>query len=142
MCRGWRESSATFLADMGPKPSPEHSLDRIDNDRGYWCGRCDQCLENGWPANCRWATPTEQAANTRVSPRPLTDDERARIERAQNRIPEAEEMAREIVRRAVAERDAEIAEAVKAGASQTDIADVLGITRQAVYNAIKRTGVR
>ena len=49
-------------------------------------------------------------------------------------------MAREIVRRAVAERDAEIAAAVKAGASQTDIADALGITRQAVYNAIRRLG--
>lgn len=73
-----------------------------------------------------------------ISPRPLTDAERARIERAQRHIAEVEEQAREQVRQAVAERDAEIAAAVKAGASQTEIAQALGITRQAVYNAVRR----
>lgn len=75
---------------------------------------------------------------TPISPRPLTNPERARIERAQARIPDAEEMARELVRRAVAERDAEIAAAVKAGARQTDIAEALGMSRQSIYNAVKR----
>lgn len=42
-----------FLADMGEKPSSEHSLDRIDNERGYE------------PGNCRWATREEQMNNTR-----------------------------------------------------------------------------
>jgi DNA-binding NarL/FixJ family response regulator len=74
-----------------------------------------------------------------ISPRPLTDAERATIQRAHSRIPEAEEMARELVRRAVAERDAEITAAVRAGASQTDIAEAIGVSRQAIYNAIKRS---
>lgn len=42
-----------FLAHIGLRPSNEHSLDRIDNDRGYW------------PGNVRWATKTEQMQNTR-----------------------------------------------------------------------------
>ena len=73
-----------------------------------------------------------------ISPRPLTDGERARINRAQDRIAAAESSAREIVRQAVAARDEEIVAAVKAGASQTDVAAALGLTRQAVRNAIKR----
>lgn len=47
----WMEFS-TFLKDMGFRP-PNHSLDRIDNDKGYS------------KENCRWATNAEQASNKR-----------------------------------------------------------------------------
>jgi DNA-binding CsgD family transcriptional regulator len=70
--------------------------------------------------------------------RPLTDAERARIERAHHRIAEAEEEARDKVRQAIADRDREIAAAVRAGARQTDIARALGISRQTVRIAVRR----
>ena len=52
VCDRWLNSKH-FLADMGSRPTAEHSLDRIDND-GNYC-----------PDNCRWATKTEQENNKR-----------------------------------------------------------------------------
>lgn len=65
VCAGWRGSYESFLADMGRKPLPRLTLDRKDNDGNYSCGHCDECLGNNWPANCRWATMSQQQANKR-----------------------------------------------------------------------------
>lgn len=51
ICDRWRKSFENFYSDMGPRPSNNHSLDRVNNDRGYT------------PDNCRWATREEQMSN-------------------------------------------------------------------------------
>ncbi len=53
VCAAWRKSFAQFLSDMGRKPSPGHSLDRIDNSKDYSRD------------NCRWTTPHVQSRNRR-----------------------------------------------------------------------------
>lgn len=56
VCQSWRESYAAFLADVGRRPSPRHSLDRWpDNDGNYE------------PGNVRWAMPSQQVRNRRVT---------------------------------------------------------------------------
>lgn len=62
-CEGFRLHFEHFRDVMGEKPSPRHSIDRIDNDRGYDCGRCDDCRSRGATLNCRWATAKEQMRN-------------------------------------------------------------------------------
>jgi len=60
VCDRWRNKKfgtingfENFINDMGPKPSPKHSIDRIDNTGNYE------------PGNCRWATHSEQILNQR-----------------------------------------------------------------------------
>lgn len=53
ICDRWRDSFENFLADMGSRPSDEHSIERKDNDGNYQ------------PSNCKWATRAEQGMNKR-----------------------------------------------------------------------------
>ena len=55
VCAEWLGSFETFLSDMGSRPSPDMSLDRIDNDGNYE------------PVNCRWADKVTQMNNRRNS---------------------------------------------------------------------------
>lgn len=65
LCSGWSSSAEKFVADMGPRPSSDHSIDRMDVDGHYSCGGCEECLANEWPMNCRWATEKDQQRNKR-----------------------------------------------------------------------------
>jgi hypothetical protein len=50
-CDRWINSFKDFLADMGKKPTPKHTIDRIRGSGNYE------------PSNCRWITQQEQAEN-------------------------------------------------------------------------------
>lgn len=47
----WAADPVAFIRDIGQPPSDNHTLDRIDNTKGYF------------PGNVRWATPLEQGSN-------------------------------------------------------------------------------
>ena len=56
ICPQWKNDFQQFLADVGPRPSPQHSIDRYPNNAG-----------NYEPGNCRWATRKEQQRNLRTT---------------------------------------------------------------------------
>jgi hypothetical protein len=54
ICERWLKFE-NFIEDMGPKPSPSHSIDRIDSNGNYES------------SNCRWATKLEQSLNRGIN---------------------------------------------------------------------------
>lgn len=77
-------------------------------------------------------------ANPTDVPRPLTARERERIVRLQRSFEQTEHEARERIRQAMLARDRAIADAVDADAAVADVARVLGLSRQGVYQAVER----
>jgi hypothetical protein len=60
VCERWKSSFVNFLADMGERPSSDHSIDRINSALGYS------------PENCRWATSFQQGAENKRNLRSVT----------------------------------------------------------------------
>jgi hypothetical protein len=55
VCDRWLNSFANFIEDMGERPSPNHSIDRINSDGNYSSD------------NCKWSTQLEQIRNRRTA---------------------------------------------------------------------------
>jgi hypothetical protein len=60
VCDRWINDFSAFFSDMGKKPSPSHSIDRLDPNLHYS------------PDNCRWASQTQQASENRRNLIPIT----------------------------------------------------------------------
>lgn len=53
ICKEWRNDFTKFLKDVGKKPTPKHTIDRVDSNGNYE------------PNNCKWSTWKEQQNNKR-----------------------------------------------------------------------------
>lgn len=63
VCDMWRESFEAFYMVVGPKPTPDHTIERIDTDGNYE------------PGNVKWATREEQVLNQRSNVKVTIDGE-------------------------------------------------------------------
>lgn len=75
VCSRWKTDRSSFFSDMGEAPSKQHSIDRIENDKGYWCGKseCSECGPSSRTPNVKWSTVEEQSVN-RSNNRFITHD--------------------------------------------------------------------
>ncbi len=106
MCCGW-DDFATFFVDMGRRPKGT-TLDRIDNDGNYSCGRCEQCLMNDWKKNCRWATKREQSLNKINASRVMINGETRSLTEWCERLDISEATVRGRIRKGMAAVEAVI----------------------------------
>lgn len=139
----WKNDFPAFLADMGPRPSPAHSIDRKDNDGPYSA------------TNCRWATKPEQMANRSDNHRVCLDGEWMIVTEAARRLGrDLQHVLRRLdsgdvyrptprmraARKAIApETEAEILRALHAGARKIEIERKHGITNRHVNDIIRRS---
>ena len=65
VCENWKCENGfiNFKNDMGEQSDNRMTIDRINNDFGYTCGKCAECIKNGWSLNCRWVDMKTQSNN-------------------------------------------------------------------------------
>lgn len=75
ICERWKTSFENFLADVGRRPSPKHTIDRFPNSDG-----------NYEPNNIRWATRAEQTANRTITRMTVLNGEAITVAEACRRL--------------------------------------------------------
>lgn len=75
VCERWRSNFENFFADMGARPSPRHSVDRVRVNGHYE------------PGNCRWALPKTQGRNTRSNRHVIVEGWKVTLAEAVEKAP-------------------------------------------------------
>lgn len=150
VCDAWRGSFDAFIADMGMRPTPRHTLERVKNHLGYG------------PDNCIWATRKQQANNIRSNLRVDTDQGTATLAQLADRSglnrytirgrlmrgATAEEAITTPVRKArpavriTQERESAIVAFASEGLSHRAIASRIGCDSSVVSRTLKRVRER
>lgn len=65
-CAFIKEGPQSVIAIIGERPDGM-TIDRIDNDGGYTCGSCQECMAHGWLMNIQWETLVNQQRNKRTT---------------------------------------------------------------------------
>ena len=153
-----------FFATLGPSPTTRHSIDRIDNDGGYWCGLCTECKANDRVKNVRWATQKEQGRNTsrnalyEINGTTKCIAEGSEVYGADEKVV-SDRMCRggwDIVdaltipsggrhssRKIAGDKKRELIERLRAGEPVTDeLAAEYGVKRRSLFNVIYRAGLK
>ena len=92
VCEAWQNSFDVFYADMGPRPTDKHTIERIEVNGDYE------------PGNCKWATRLEQAQNTRRNVYVLLNGERMCLSEAARRLGLTNWQKRQAISRGVLQR--------------------------------------
>lgn len=91
----WRKDFQQFLADVGPRPSTKHSIDRYPDNNGDY-----------EPGNVRWATKSQQARNTRVTVRVVVDGAQIPLKDYTEKLGLEQRLVRKRFRRGMSLEDA------------------------------------
>lgn len=144
----WMADYRAFFSHIGPRPSPRHSIDRIDTNQGYR------------PGNVRWATAREQAQNMRTN-RILTiggvslcveawaqrtgvNGKRIHARLKAGYSPEVSISVGPLENPQLKLKDADLSEIVRrisSGESQNAVARAFGVAQRSVARLLKRNGM-
>jgi hypothetical protein len=120
ICAAW-DCYDTFVADMGVRPSLDHSIDRINNDGDYE------------PGNCRWATRSEQRRNQQA----FSADRCAQLAQARAARRQRPEAERDQMRRLAATTKLTLRQiGARFGVTASCVSDIVGRRPRQVWRAL------
>lgn len=137
VCERWKGENGfiNFKEDMGAKPIG-FSIDRKNGDKNYSCGRCPECVKNGWDFNCRWVDSVVQNRNTNRNRYIMFNGESMTISEISRKTGLSETLINYRLRSGWTEKDAISLPVIKG--KRTDKRNLYGTSKYKNKHCIKR----